>query len=158
MRNDFRRPTLPSSVLASFVPPEAVVADRSPSPPRSSSERNSSLALLEKTIDKLEELIDEETAALKAHRSIDLRDYNNRKSQTLLDLTRLTRLVGPTTVDLEFKARLELIRQKLDINRRVIQMHLDAVREIAALVSGSIQEAESDGTYSPHTRKLVKAK
>jgi hypothetical protein len=156
MRNDFRRTTtLPPTAAAPAL--GADITDRR-LVPRGAGERNGALALLEKTIDKLEDLIDEETSALKTHRAVDLRDYNNRKSQTLLELTRLTRMVGPATVDAEFKARLESIRTKLNINRGVIQMHLEAVREIAALVSSSIQEADSDGTYTPYSRKLVKAK
>jgi hypothetical protein len=154
MRSDVRRPAVQSAKANGAAIDTAAVERRSAGRP--GSERHTGLALLEKTIDKLEDLIDEETSALKTNRAIDLREYNNRKSQTLLELTRLTRMVGPATVDAEFKGRLELIRGKLDTNRGVIQMHLDAVREIAALVQGSIQEAESDGTYSPHMRKATK--
>jgi hypothetical protein len=32
-------------------------------------------------------------------------------------------------------------------------MHLDAVREISAIVTDAIREAESDGTYSRTIRK-----
>ncbi|MFZ4807714.1 MAG: flagellar protein FlgN [Hyphomicrobiaceae bacterium] len=109
--------------------------------------------LLEKTIDRLEDLVDEETSALRAHKATDLRDFNNRKSQALLELSRVARMVGNGPLDADLRDRLGVLHAKLETNRGVIKMHLDAVREIAAVVSGSIQESQSDGTYSPAVRK-----
>jgi len=33
-------------------------------------------------------------------------------------------------------------------NQAALQMHLDAVREVSAIIAKSIQDVESDGTYS----------
>jgi hypothetical protein len=42
------------------------------------------------------------------------------------------------------------VRGKLEVNRALLKMHLEAVREIAETMSDAIRNAESDGTYS-HT-------
>jgi len=120
---------------------------------RAAAERGVAHSLLEKTLDRLEDVIDEETAALKSYRATDLRDFNNRKSQALLELSRVARSLGNGPFDVQLTDRLAVLKSKLDANRGVIKMHLDAVREITLLVSDSIQEAESDGTYTRSSRK-----
>jgi len=40
------------------------------------------------------------------------------------------------------------LRQKLERNRAVLEMHYEAVREVAAIIVRAIREADSDGTYS----------
>jgi hypothetical protein len=40
------------------------------------------------------------------------------------------------------------LRASLIRNQAALQIHLDAVREVSAIIAHSIQEVESDGTYS----------
>jgi hypothetical protein len=40
------------------------------------------------------------------------------------------------------------LRSSLIRNQAALQIHLDAVREVSAIIARSIQEVESDGTYS----------
>jgi hypothetical protein len=40
------------------------------------------------------------------------------------------------------------LRASLIRNQAALQIHLDAVREVSAIIARSIQEVESDGTYS----------
>jgi hypothetical protein len=54
---------------------------------------------------------------------------------------------------LALSARLAGLRARLETNRTMLKMHLDAVREISAIVTDAIREAESDGTYSRTIRK-----
>jgi len=103
---------------------------------------------VEAAIHRLEELIEEETAALRNRANIDLKDFNNRKSHGLLELSRALRHCEGGAIDEVTRARLGQLRGKLETNRAVIKMHLDAVREISAIVTAAIQAAESDGTYS----------
>jgi hypothetical protein len=44
--------------------------------------------------------------------------------------------------------RLKFLRDRLEENRKVLALHLKAAEEIAELVSGSLEEAASDGTYT----------
>lgn len=107
---------------------------------------------LERAIERLEEVVDQETAALKARARVDLADFNNRKSQGLLDLTRALRAHEGLTRDKAALARLAGLRARLDANRAVLKTHLDAVREVATVLADAIRDTESDGTYSPGIR------
>lgn len=104
------------------------------------------------TIQRLEEVVEQETAALKTHTAVDLNDFNNRKSQGLLDLSRALRQLGEAARDPAVTTRLAALREKLAVNQAVLKMHLDAVREVSTIVADAIREAESDGTYSQAIR------
>ena len=107
-------------------------------------------APLDRVIERLEEVVDQETAALRNRTAIDLKDFNNRKSQGLLELNRALRgLVDNPPKDRTVSTRLAGLRAKLDVNRAVLETHLAAVREVATVLADAIRDAESDGTYSP---------
>jgi hypothetical protein len=107
---------------------------------------------LERAIERLEEVVDQETAALKSRVGVDLADFSNRKSQGLLDLSRALRSHDGLARDKAALARLAGLRAKLDANRAALKIHLDAVREVATVLADAIRDAESDGTYSPGMR------
>jgi hypothetical protein len=108
--------------------------------------------MLIKSIERLEETIEAETAALLTSKLVDHEEFNRRKSQSLLELTRLTRALQGEPLNPETSRRLEALRAKLDRNHSVLEMHLRAVQEVADIVSKAIQSAESDGTYSASAR------
>jgi len=103
---------------------------------------------LDRAIQRLEEIVDQETAALRTRATIDLKEFNNRKSQGLLDLNKALRVIDNVAADRGIATRLGQLRAKLDINRAVLKMHLEAVREISTIVADTIRDADSDGTYS----------
>jgi hypothetical protein len=103
---------------------------------------------IDKAIQRLEDLIDEETAALRTHKAVDLKDFNNRKRQALYELTRASRIVEDASRSPQVLDRLKNLRNKLEINRNVIKMHMEAVGEVLTIMTEAIHEAESDGTYS----------
>ncbi|NIX78405.1 flagellar protein FlgN [Microvirga terricola] len=100
------------------------------------------------SIERLEEIIEAETVALLSRGPMDQEDFNRRKSQSLLELSRLARTVEGTTLDESTAARLAQLRTKLERNHSAIGMHLRAVREVAEIIASAIKNAESDGTYS----------
>jgi flagellar biosynthesis/type III secretory pathway chaperone len=104
---------------------------------------------LEVSLVRLEEIIDQETSALRSRKSIDLKEYNDRKSQALLDLTRSLRSLPTGEANATLTSRISSLQSKLAINRAVLKMHLEAVREISTTLSDAIREADSDGTYDP---------
>jgi hypothetical protein len=106
--------------------------------------------MIEPTILRLEEIIDQETEALRSRKAVDLKGFNDRKGQALLELTRLLRHVQGAEGDPQLMSRMAGVRAKLEVNRALLKMHLEAVREIAEALSDAIRNAESDGTYS-HT-------
>jgi hypothetical protein len=114
-------------------------------------------SVLTAALDRLEQTIDEENAALAANLSLDLQDVNRRKSHSLLELTRLARMVsaGPAGSDSTAGAQIVRLREKLAGNLRLLALHTAAVREIADLMVGILGEAESDGTYGMTPRRTV---
>jgi len=105
---------------------------------------------IEKTMQRVERLVDSETAALRARTAINLQESNNGKSQALLEFSLAIRALDGSPLDSELVQRLGVLRSKLETNRVVLRMHLEAVREIANVVADTIQDSEWDGTYSQH--------
>lgn len=118
--------------------------------PATKERANFTRSALEKTMQRVERLVDSETAALKSRTPIDLKESNNGKSQALLEFSIATRSLDVRMLDDELIRRLKVLRAKLETNRAVLRMHLEAVREIASVVSATIQDSEGDGTYSQH--------
>ena len=102
---------------------------------------------LDRAIDYLGAIVDQETDALRTRAMIDLAEFNNRKNQGLLELNRALRAIDVGSSS-RVGARLAGLRAKLDVNRALLKTHLEAVREVASVVSEAIRDSDSDGTYS----------
>jgi hypothetical protein len=109
---------------------------------------NASLAAVMMTIDRLVQVIDQETEELRKQKVADLREFNNRKSQGLLELSRAMRGLGEAARDRRLQDKLAELRAKLTRNLSVLSMHLAAAQEVSSIIARAIQDAESDGTYS----------
>jgi hypothetical protein len=146
-------PVAPEISLGDYLPTSARTrpADAAPAAPAASP------SALTAALDRLEQTIDEENAALAANLSLDLQDVNRRKSHSLLELTRLARIVsaGPAGNDTPAGAQVVRLREKLAGNLRLLALHTAAVREIADLMVGILGEAESDGTYGMTPRRAA---
>jgi hypothetical protein len=104
--------------------------------------------LLHKAAERLVEIVEQETQALRSRKAVDFNASNNRKSQGLLELSRALHLLGDGVPSEETKDALRRLRRKLDENRDVLQTHLDAVHEVAGIIADAIRNVDSDGTYS----------
>lgn len=104
--------------------------------------------MLTQCLDRLEETIEAETAALLARDLIAMDEFNRRKSQSLLEITRIMRTVKDGAIDPAAVKRVEGLREKLAVNHSILERYMRAVQEISSIVSGAIQNANSDGTYS----------
>jgi flagellar biosynthesis/type III secretory pathway chaperone len=100
------------------------------------------------TIRRLESIVEEETAALETGKRIDFDEFSTRKSRSMLEFVRLMRARNHLGADSEIREEIRRLRQKLERNRAILEMHYDAVREVATIIVRAIKEAESDGTYS----------
>lgn len=98
-------------------------------------------------IDRVEAAVAAETDALRKRVAVDLREFDYRKSQALLDLTRAGRNLAAGPIDEAVVERLRKLRLGLDDNIQLLSTHLHAVREISELISQSMLDADSDGTY-----------
>ena len=102
-------------------------------------------------VERLEDVLEQETQMLDRNRPIALHDFNHRKSHGLLELSRAMiacRTLDRVAFDVETSAPLARLRVKLESNLASLQTHLTAVSEIAAVISRAIQDHESDGTYT----------
>src|SRR3990170_2590255 len=86
---------------------------------------------IDRTMQRIEMLVERETEALASRASIDLRESNNGKSQALRELGLAARSLEGVPLDPELVQRLKTLRGKLEANRAVLRRHLEAVREIA---------------------------
>jgi hypothetical protein len=111
-----------------------------------------------RAIERVEQVIDSETAALRRREAIDLADINRRKSHGLLELTRGMRGLDGPDAKRAIEERLRSLREKLADNGAVLRRHLDAVQEISTVLSRTIRDGESDGTYSAAIRFTGRAR
>jgi flagellar biosynthesis/type III secretory pathway chaperone len=103
---------------------------------------------LKNAVARLVQVLDRETAALRSREPVDLDELCDRKNQALLELSRIGRRFDREDIDPELRPMLAELRQKLDENRTVLTLHLQAVQEVAEILTAAIRDAESDGTYS----------
>ena len=99
-------------------------------------------------IGRIEEAVDEETAAIHTDLGFDLKASNARKSRYLYELSRAMKGVNVGDLGEEHRNGMLRLRQKLARNETVIRAHLDAVGEVASLIQAAVQKVEADGTYS----------
>ena len=114
-------------------------------------------AAIEQAIQRLAVVVDQETAALKDHKAIDLNDFSNRKNQALLELNRAMRMLDGASPSGAVRASLGSLRAKLELNRAALKVHLEAVHEISSILADAIRAADSDGTYLPSIRGIARA-
>ncbi len=104
--------------------------------------------MLMKSLDRLEETLELETAALLAHDLSNLEEFNRRKSHSLLEISRLVRTAEGAALDVRATKRLQQLKSKIEQNQDILQRHMRAVQEVASIITNAIQHAESDSTYS----------
>lgn len=115
---------------------------------KSAAERSDEVHGLLTAIRRLESIVEEETAALATGRKIDFDDFSARKSRSMLEFVRLMRARMHLGGETEITEEIQRLREKLERNRSILEMHYDAVREVATIIVRAVKEAESDGTYT----------
>jgi hypothetical protein len=105
-------------------------------------------AFLLKSINVLESIVEQETAALRENAPVDMKEFNARKSQALVELNRAVKPFEGKPLDERLASSLRRLRDKLELNRQVLRQHVEAVREISTMLCDAIRDLESDGTYS----------
>ncbi|MEI2385835.1 hypothetical protein [Breoghania sp. JC706] len=127
---------------------ENLPAESTSSQPRVTAIPISGREALYVAIERANSAVVAETQALRNRAGVDLRDFERRKSQALLDLTRAGSTIGEGPADAALVERLGVLRGSLEDNMKLLSTHLRAVREISELISRALIEAESDGTYT----------
>lgn len=93
------------------------------------------------------EAVRDETRALRADPTADLKTYEYGKSQALLDLMRARALVPPAAYSDDLKAELSDFKRVLEENISLLELHMNAVSEVVQLMSRTMIDFDSDGTY-----------
>ncbi len=104
--------------------------------------------MIETAVRRLTVIVDEETEALRKGVPTDFKAANTRKSLALVELSRALELLEGVKPDPSIVRLIDGLNAKLDANRKMLKLHLQAVGEIAGIIAQSIREAESDGTYT----------
>ncbi|MET3911173.1 hypothetical protein ABID59_005536 [Bradyrhizobium sp. S3.3.6] len=110
--------------------------------------RSEEISGLLSAIRRLENIVEEETVALATGQKVDFDDFSMRKSRSMLEFVRLMRARMHLGGETEITGEIQRLREKLERNRSLLEMHYDAVREVAAIIVRAIKDAESDGTYT----------
>lgn len=113
--------------------------------------RSEEISSLLTAIRRLEDIIEEETTALATGQKVDFDDFSMRKSRSMLEFVRLMRARMHLGGETEVTDEIQRLREKLERNRSLLEMHYDAVREVAAIIVRAIKDSESDGTYTGRT-------
>jgi hypothetical protein len=107
-----------------------------------------SVEILMLAIERLQNTLDSENIKIASGEPVDFHDFNLRKSQGLLELTRLMPLFAGAEIGLTLRVALVGLRAKLEDNRRLLRVQLKAVQEVSEIIARTIQAGQSDGTYS----------
>ena len=113
-----------------------------------SSRMAGSVEVLMLAIERLQNTLDAENALIADRRPVDFQEFNLRKSQGLLELTRLMPLFAGAEIGLSLRVALVGLRTKLEDNRRLLRVQLKAAHEVSEIIARTIQAGQSDGTYS----------
>jgi len=98
---------------------------------------------------RLDALLDAEIAALRGHTSFDLRASNQRKGQVLVELTRASPDIRPEHIGEAIRVRLGALRDKLEVNARLLEAHVRAAEQLGEVIADVIRDQDWDGTYRP---------
>ena len=101
-------------------------------------------------IERLRSALEAENAQIASRKAVDFREFNLRKSQGLLELSRLMPIVAGAETGPLLRAALVGLKAKLEDNRRILRVQLKAVQEVSELIARTIQAGQSDGTYSAY--------
>ena len=116
-----------------------------------SSRLEGSFEILMLAVERLRNTLDAENFKIASGEPVDFHEFNLRKSQGLLELTRLMPLFAGAEIDMTMRVALVDLRAKLEDNRRLLRVQLKAVHEVSEIIARTIQAGQSDGTYSEYS-------
>jgi flagellar biosynthesis/type III secretory pathway chaperone len=108
-----------------------------------------SLTLL---LNRLEDVLNQERAALQSSRHDAHQGFTDRKNQLLRDFIAFQKGLGNPAVAKPLAQRLARVSVQLRHNQQLLGAHVEALKEISQLIAQAILAEESDGTYSARRR------
>ena len=99
-------------------------------------------------LDRLNAVVREETDVLGAREAGFHGQFAERKNQLLRELLIAQRACTSQAARQALAERTKSLQALLTRNRGLLKLHMDAVREVSAIIVDAIRQSESDGTYS----------
>jgi hypothetical protein len=121
-----------------------------PPSPTAPGRQGGSVEMLLLAIERLQSALEAENAQIASRKAVDFHQFNLRKSQGLLELSRLMPVVAGADVGPNLRAALVGLKARLEDNRRILRVQLKAVQEVSEIITRTIQAGQSDGTYSAY--------
>lgn len=103
---------------------------------------------LQTVLGRLELIIDNENERIGKDAKFDIKTSNAHKSRCLYELTMLCRETSPEEFPTGFSSQMKFLKQKLLLNARKLEAHLNAVRTVTDILRNAVQENDGDGTYT----------
>jgi len=110
--------------------------------------KNETHEALRRIVDHIKSVVEDEKQLLAASRFDGIDRVIARKDQLAIELSRHARRIGSSPLDQETRALLNEAAQALDSNAMLLRHHIEAVSEVAGLISNILVNANSDGTYT----------
>lgn len=103
---------------------------------------------LKTVLGRLEMILDNENERLGKDAKFDIKTSNAHKSRCLYELTMLCRDTNPEEFPNGFSGQMKYLKQKLMLNARKLEAHLNAVRTVTDILRAAVQDNDGDGTYT----------
>lgn len=111
------------------------------------------LAAVLPVIVRIESVVSDENAMLRSGKPGPIKQYSERKNQGLLELSNALVMLRPS--EAEGKSVVDALASfvgKLEENKRLLQLHYEALRDLARVFATAAEEEMSDRTYSASRR------
>ncbi len=106
---------------------------------------------LVRAIQRTQATIEEETAALAKGGSVGHGEFRHRKDLCLLDLSRRSPAFVHPQRDPELMAALRDLKDAIIRNQKALRCHINAARQVSAIIMKAIADEDSDRTYSAYS-------
>lgn len=111
------------------------------------SHRNNVRNQLAGVVSRASALVEEETRALQEYRQADYSGFVTRKDMIAFELSAIANMAAGIAPDDELRRQFEHLSVKLEENRKLLQVHIGASKQIAQMLADVVRAGESDGTY-----------
>ena len=101
-----------------------------------------------RAIRRTQATIDDETTSLASGGGADHGEYRHQKDLCLLDLSRRAPAFVRPPDDPELMMALRELKEAIIRNQKMLRCHVNAARQVSAIIMKAISEEESDRTYS----------
>jgi len=102
---------------------------------------------VEIVVSKAIRLVDEEMSRLRENRLRDHGEVLEGKNMVAFELASMVKLAEEIAPDEVLRERFAELARKLELNKKLLEVHISASRQIIGLLADVVRATESDGTY-----------